>query len=255
MVPSIAQMLAARGAAASAEPLYLRLLALVESWSVETVQPLHSVAQNYARFLMQHADRRHETVQAIERFRNAVLSARGPESGWQLEVLRLQVEFASQTREHEQAIRAAEEFVTMVASLSGTTSEGYVNALQMFSSICESGGDSARAVALSRQMAAITDTAFPPHDPRRAFIRMQAAHTLARHREFEEAERLATEAVSLGGRNAPQREHLLLQLEQIRRMKTPGAASPPQPAANPRRWFGVIQGVPPPPPPPPPAIP
>jgi hypothetical protein len=50
-MPQIADALARNKESAKAEQLYRRLFAVVESWSVDSLQPLATVTQSYARFL------------------------------------------------------------------------------------------------------------------------------------------------------------------------------------------------------------
>ena len=61
---------------------------------------------------------------------------------------------------------------------------------------------------------------FLANDARRGFIRIQVALALARQRLFDEAERLANEAVAIGQTmRHPQPNLFAPQLEQIRQMK------------------------------------
>lgn len=111
-----------------------------------------------------------------------------------------------------EAVRAADDLLAFEESLSGNTSEGYLRVAESIVGVYESG----RALELHRKMVAISDMALYPRDVRRAQVRMNAALAFAGARQFEEAERLATEAVAVAG---SQKDELTRQLEQIRKMK------------------------------------
>jgi len=84
----------------------------------------------------------------------------------------------------------------------------------------QSTGNTERALALHRQIVAIADLTISPNEPQRGSVRINAAYAFARAQRFEEAERLANEAVAIGERMRPPQANLFApQVEQIRRMK------------------------------------
>ena len=218
-VPSIAATLANTKAPDKAEQLYQRLFGLVESWSADTLQPILNVLQNYPRFLMQQQDRWPEVPGAIERYRSALTTARGEGTGWLEEALRLSIDFERAHGSQARALSAAQDLLALEESLNGNTSEPYLRAAETLAEVCESTGDSGRALPLRRQTVAIADLVFPA-SARRGYIRIQVALALARQRQFDEAERLANEALAIGETmRPPQANSFAQQLEQIRQMK------------------------------------
>jgi tetratricopeptide (TPR) repeat protein len=224
-VPQIAQALAANKEPAKGEQLFQRLLALGRTWSADSMQPLITVTQNYARFLMNQPDRLDEAPAAIEQYRRALTDANGPESGSLAEPLRMKIEYERSHSQWERADASMRELLELQELLSGNTSEPYLGDLQHAAHLYEAAGDSVRALALFRRAVTIADlVATPNNDWRRPQTRMDAALAMARMGQFEEAERLGEEAV------APQRTGtrtpkppLAQELEQIRRMKQAAA--------------------------------
>ena len=113
-----------------------------------------------------------------------------------------------------EAVQTAEELLAFEESLSGTTSAPYMRAAQTAAGVYQSSGNPARALALHRQIVAIADLTLSSNDAQRGFVRITAAFAFANARQFDEAERLANEAVAVGERMfAPQ-------ADQLRQMKT-----------------------------------
>lgn len=234
-VPSIAGTLAEK-APDKAEQLYQRLFGVVESWSVDTMQPLLNVLQSYTRFLMQQR-RWSEVPTALERYRNALTSTRGSGTGWLEEVLQLTVEFERARGSQERVVTAAQELLALEESLTGRTSEAYLHAAERLAEAYQATGDSGAELPLRLQAVAIADLVATANDGRRAFTRINAAMALARQGQFDEAERLANEAVAIGQRlRPPQPNMFAAQLEEIARMKTAPEFKGP---GNP--WFDAAQ--------------
>ena len=241
-VSSIAGTLVNKKAPDKAEQLYQRLFGLAESWSADTLQPLLNVLQNYPWFLMQQQDRWAEVPGAIERYRNALTTARGAGTGWLEEVLRLNIDFERTHGSQARALSAAQDLLSLEESLSGNTSEPYLRAAETLAELYESAGDPERALPLRRQTVSIADLVFRANDARRGFIRVQVALALARQRQFDEAEHLANEAVAIGQTMRPPQPNLFApQLEQVRRMK---AAPQSAPGSVGRRPTGAIGTIP-----------
>ena len=233
-VPSVASALAAKLPAAS-DALYGRLFESVESWSAETVQPLLNTWQNYARYLMQQ-QRWREVHDATERYRTVLVAARSEGTGWLEDVLRLRLEAARGQSSHEVEIAVATELLALEEGLSGATSEPYLHAVEAKAEAFDATGDGERSLPLRRQAVSIVDLVSPQRDPRRGYTRMNAAFALARARQFDEAERLAAEAVALAGTMRPPQPNVFEpQLDQIRQMKAAALSQPAATAGN--RWF------------------
>lgn len=227
-VPSIAAMVAQKSPD-KAEQLYQRLFEILRSWSADTVQPLLSVLQQYPRFLMQQG-RAEEVPAAIQRYRDALARAYGAGTGRMEEVLGMTVEFEQTRGSHERALAAARELLDLEESLNGKTSEPYLHAVERFADTCRAGNDS-REAALRLQAVTLVDLVTPVNDARRGFARMNAALALARQGQFDEADRLAGEAMAIGQRLPGRHNPFAGQLQEIERMKTAPAPS--------NRWFNA----------------
>jgi hypothetical protein len=220
-VPSIAAGLASRKAPEKSEQLYHQLLALLQTWSIDNTMPLIQAQQQYARFLIGQIDRWGEAPAAMERYRENLVLARGAETSDLEQVMNLRIEFARARAAPGEAVQTAEELLAFEESLSGTTSAPYMRAAQTAANVYQSTGNPERALPLHRQIVAIADLALSSNDPQRGFVRINAAFAFANVRQFDEAERLANEAVAVGKRMRPPQTKLFApQIEQIRRMKT-----------------------------------
>jgi tetratricopeptide (TPR) repeat protein len=225
-VPQIAGSLAANKEPAEAEQLFQRLFALGQDWSVDSLQPLIAVTQNYARFLMGQPDRLNEVPAAIEQYRSLLTDANGPDSGSLVEPLRMKIEFEQSHSQWEKADASARELLKLQESLSGNTSDPYLGDLQTAARVYQAAGDSTGALPLLRKAVTIADLlATPNNDWRRSQTRMDAALALARLGQFGEAERLGEEAVALPRPVRTPRQPLAQELEQIRRMKQAAATA------------------------------
>jgi hypothetical protein len=220
MVQSIASALATKKAEDKGEQLYQRLFALVQGWSAETMQPLMNASQSYTHFLMQQPHRWNEVSAAIQRHHDTVIASFGAETGGLAEVLRLTIQFERGQGSQVKALSAAQDLLALEESLSGTTSEPYLRAVETLADVSEP-GDSGHVLALRRQAVAIADLVFPSRDDRRGQTRINAAFALARQQQFDEADRLANEAVAIAQEMRPPQPNMFAsQLAQIQRMKT-----------------------------------
>jgi hypothetical protein len=119
----------------------------------------------------------------------------------------------------------------MEESLNGNTSEPYLNAVETLASLYESASDNERAVRMLRQAVAIGDLVYSLTDVRRGGLRSRLALGLAREEQFDEAERVISDAIVIGNQLRPwQPEQFTPQLEMIRQMKA--AASKSESAAK-----------------------
>jgi tetratricopeptide (TPR) repeat protein len=225
-VPGIASGLANGKSPAKAEQLYQHLFGIVQGWSLENMQPLLTVAQSYARFLAGQQDRQGDVLQAIDRYRKLLLSAHGALTGYLREPLQMTVEFERHQGSGKAAVLAAQDLLALEESLNGSTSEPYLNALETLANVYEA-GDPEQSLRLSRQTAAIADLVFSANDVRRGTTRIRLALALTRQEQFDEAERVANEAVAIGQQMRPSRaQQFTQQLQLIRKMKPAPAAKP-----------------------------
>ena len=219
--PSIALGLARRKAPEKSEQIFHQLLALLQTWSIDNTMPLIQARQQYARFLIGQKDRWREAPAAIESYRENLVLARGAETSDLEQVMNLRIEFARGRGAPGETVQIVEELLAFEESLSGTTSAPYMRAAQTAANVYQSTGNPERALALHRQIVAIADLALSPNEAQRGFVRINAAFAFANARQFDEAERLANEAVAVGeGMRPPQTKLFASQVEQIRRMKT-----------------------------------
>ena len=222
-IPQIANSLAANKETARAEQLFHRLIALAQTWKVEHVQPLIVATQNYVHFLSGQRDRWGEVPAAIEQFRSVLIEANGPDSGRLGEPLRMKVQFERSHLPWEKAEASVRELLQFEESVSGNTSEPYLNDLQTAARIYQAAGDFAHALPLFRQSIAIADLLGTTRNAwRRSQTRMDTALALAHLGQFDEAETLGEEAVALQQTMRTPSAPLEQQLEQIRRMKQAG---------------------------------
>ena len=223
-VPGIASGLANKNAPAKAEQLYQHLFGIVQSWSADNQQPLLNVAQRYPRFLMAQKDRQADVPEAIERYRKMLMNSRGAGTGHLQDPLQMTIEFERFHGSPKRALLATLDLLALEESMNGSTSEPYLQATEMLADLYEAGGDPERSLPLLRQAVAIGDLVYSANDARRGNTRTRLASALARQREFDEAERVANEAVAIGKQMRPsQTEQFTRQLEEIRKMK-PAAA-------------------------------
>jgi len=225
--PSIAAGLASRKAPEKSEQLYHQLLALLQTWSIDNTMPLIQAQQQYARFLIGQKDRWGEAPAAIERYRENLVLAQGPETRDLEQVMNLRIEFARARSAPGEAVQTAEELLAFEESLSGTTSAPYMRAAQTAASVYQSAGNPERALALHRQIVAIADLTLSPSDPQRGYVRINAAFVFANARQFDDAGRLVNEAIAVGERMRPPQSNLFEpQADQIRRIKTAAESKP-----------------------------
>lgn len=233
-VSNLASQLVNRKKPEKAEQLYQCLFRVVDTWSADNPQALISAAQNYARFLM-NSDRWNEAPAAIKHYSDLIVGTHGAASSSLGDALRLSMEFESMHGTPQSAIKVAEELVALHESLGGNTSDLYLGAAEELARQYQSSGDPGSAIPIFRRNAEIADLAFRPGDMRRGQVRITAAMALAQQRQFDEAEKLATEAVAISkAMRPPQGDMFTNQLEQIRKMRN---ASQPNPANGNNRWF------------------
>ncbi len=189
----------------------------MDSWSGQTRQPLINAREQYVRFLM-HPDRRDRAEDAIARYREALIAARGEGTGWLEQVLQLRLQLADQGKDTGPRLSLARDWLALEESLSGKTSEPYLRAVQLLANLYDNSSDSHNALPLRTQAVAIADLVSNPGDSRRGYSRIEAARTLARLGRFDEAEKLVDEAMAIELR-PPQPGLFQSQRDQIQKMK------------------------------------
>src|SRR5439155_12743307 len=144
-----------------------------------------------------------EAPAAMERYRENLVQARGAETSELEQVMKMRIEFARARGASGEAVQAAEELLAFEESLSGTTSAAYMRAAQTAAGVYQFTGNPERALALHRQIISIADVTLSPNEAQRGYVRINAAFAFANARQFDEAERLANEAVAVGERMRP----------------------------------------------------
>jgi tetratricopeptide (TPR) repeat protein len=202
-----------------AELLYERLFGLVESWRGQTMLPLLSALQQHVYFLLQR-QRTEQLPAALDRYRDALVEAHGPSSESLADVLRQAIQGERGRNDNGKTLALARDLLTLEEALSGDTSQPYLQGLQLTASVYEGNGQRARAVPLRRRAVTVADLAYASRDLQRGQVRIDAALALAREGQFEEAERLAEEAVAIAHQGLPQNADIyasqVLQISQLK---------------------------------------
>jgi tetratricopeptide (TPR) repeat protein len=197
LAPDREQVAAAVPAIASSLPreksaqLYQKLIATLDAWAVDSPGPLISALRYYSSY----------DPAASDRYRDAIVAAHGAESGQMKEYLRLKISHLPMGSVERTA--AAQDLVAFEETLSGKTSRAYLEALGMLAQDLEASPDRTRVLPIQRQMIEIADLVYTPNDQQRGHVRIQVALAFARQRQFDEADRIAAEAVSLASQWQP----------------------------------------------------
>ncbi len=216
-LPPVASSLAGQKATGEADLLYQRLFTLLETWSPDTLQPLTTLSQNHAQFLVaQH--RWSEVPAAIERYRTLLIAAHGAETGMLEDPLHIAIEFARSQGSPRLMLAPVQELLALEESLSGNTSAPYLNGLRDLAGAYEQIGDRDGVIAARRRIVAIADRVFPARDIQRASARLDLAFCLSGLQQFDEAERLAVEAVAIT-KDSPSAQQFVNSLEEFRKIR------------------------------------
>ena len=206
-------------AAQQADELYRNVIQAAQSWSGETMGPWLTALEGYPRFLMSQ-QRGGEAPPAVERYRSALKTARGADTGWMEEPLRQTIDIERARNSLPAAILAAQNLLSLEETLDGPASEPLYRAAETLAELYRASGDPARAVPLYQQTIAIADAVFRTNDPRRGQSRTSAAALLIAERRPDEAEPLVLEAIQLRqAAPAGGRDGLTQMLAQIQAMK------------------------------------
>jgi tetratricopeptide (TPR) repeat protein len=135
-------------------------------------------------------------------------------------VLRQAIQGERGRNDNGKTLALARDLLTLEEALSGDTSQPYLQGLQLTASVYEGNGQRARAVPLRRRAVTVADLAYASRDLQRGQVRIDAALALAREGQFEEAERLAEEAVAIAHQGLPQNADIyasqVLQISQLK---------------------------------------
>jgi tetratricopeptide (TPR) repeat protein len=195
MAPSLASAIGIK-AAVQADELFRNIAELTQSWSADTMSPWLAALESYPRFLMSQ-QRAGEVPPAIARYQAALKTARGPDSGWLEDPLRLTIDMERGRNSPQAAVPAAQNLLALEESLDGPISEPGYRAAETLADLYRSTNDSTRALPLYQQTITIADSIFRADDRRRIQPRMNAAMVLIAERRLDEAEQVVLEGMAL----------------------------------------------------------
>ena len=218
LAPSLAGILEQKKAT-GAVPIYGRLFAVLEDWAADTQQPLLSATENYLHLLISQRERWAEVPVALDHFRGLLIAAHGADSAPQKNALQMTIEFAYARNAPETALQTAMETARLEESLSGTASEAYLGELRTIAECQLRAGQPEASADTYLKRVAIADAGYAAGEMIRGYTRTDAAQALARQGQFDEAERLAAEAVELSKNWPHQSSFFVQQQETIRKMR------------------------------------
>ncbi|MCU1234380.1 MAG: Tetratricopeptide 4 [Candidatus Solibacter sp.] len=208
IIPSIASAMTQHKAVAPGELLFQHAIALAESWSDETLQPLLNLLGNRAHFLMGQPELKSQTPALIERYRALLIEAHGADSGMLDDPMRMTVQFERTRNAPPASMIPVQDLLAYEESVNGNTSEPYLAALRTLAETYDYNGDRMRAIPVRRQIVQIADLGLPKEDPQRGQVRVDLAMALANDGDFDEADQVVAQA--------PRQPYAL---QQIRRMR------------------------------------
>jgi tetratricopeptide (TPR) repeat protein len=211
---NIAIQMAQKKAAGKAQAIFDRLFVAVETGDDGTA--VENLQQLYVRLLMNEG-RWDDAADAIERYRDVLTADHGAGTGWLEQYYRLKIEVERAHDAKREAASTAAEFLKFEITLSGDTSEPYLNALELAAPVLEQSGATESALALYRRSVTVVDLTDTAGDNRRGQIRMNVAYALARAGQFDEAEELCRQAMAISS-------GFSAQLQQILNMKSAAAS-------------------------------
>jgi tetratricopeptide (TPR) repeat protein len=218
LAPSVANSVSSK-APVQADELYRHAKAMTQSWSADTMEPWLTALAGYPQFLMSQ-QRSGEALPAIERYRSALKTARGADTGWLEEPLRQTIDVERGRNSLPAAILAAQNLLSLEETLDGPTSEPLYRAVETLADLYRVTGDSDRALPFYQQSIAIADAVFRADDTRRGQSRTNAAAVLIAENRPDDAEPLVLEAIQLRTVTRPAGGDGLTQmLAQIQAMK------------------------------------
>ncbi|HXK07857.1 MAG TPA: hypothetical protein VMS37_36025, partial [Verrucomicrobiae bacterium] len=218
LAPSLAGILEQKKATGAVQ-IYGRLFAVLEDWAADTQQPLLSATENYLHLLISQREPWAEVPVALDHFRGLLIAAHGADSAPQKNALQMTIEFAYARNAPETALQTAMETVMLEESLSGTASEAYLGELRTLAECQLRAGQPEASADTYLKRVAIADAGYAAGEMIRGYARTDAGQALARQGQFDEAERLAAEAVELSKNWPHQSSFFVQQQETIRKMR------------------------------------
>lgn len=231
-ISGMAQVLVGCGKASQADQLYQDLMVAIERWSADSPRVQLDALRQYADYL--RTRRRWADAQsAIERYRQVAVAAHGDASAEARSGLEFAIRLDLDQDLKARAVIEVQDLLASEAGLSGATSEPYQEALERAAGFLEQAGDGRGAVALWKQERSVADLLYTPDDGRRGIILGNIARGLARQGDFEEADRIAGEALATKARK--QLSPWLA--EELRRIKAQAGTRPERTGEAGPHWF------------------
>jgi tetratricopeptide (TPR) repeat protein len=185
--------LASRLEPAHADQLFARLFSRTQSWEPFTMEPALMAAKSWVQYLSRHGDREAQLAEAYEQYQTLLMEAFGPDStgaadSWRLHLMTTMPGCEEATRK----------LIAFQESLSGNTSDSYLNDLDRAVGILAAVKDYASALPLYRQSIALTDLRSEPGRQRlRSQARADAARAFEGAGQLDQAEILIEEAFAI----------------------------------------------------------
>lgn len=179
--------------------LFVLALDRVRGWGEEDASAYITLAQSYAQFLLTSPGARDKQSlpAALDQWRDALLAARGPESGHLESVYTAYMDMERDRGDLGRAVQFANTVLSHVEGLSGKTGEAYLRAAERTAPLFEQAGDAGRAIALHKHIIANAGQSGHPNDVRPAMLTMNAAVGLSRLQQHEEAESAGAAALKM----------------------------------------------------------
>jgi tetratricopeptide (TPR) repeat protein len=197
-IPGIAERFLASKQPERANQIFEKLLVRAQSDAEDEVNVLLDARRSYIRFLLHQPSRSGAVQAAVDQLHLDLIGANGPESAKLMEPIEFKYELARARSDVPRAEAAGQEMLAIEVSLTGRTSESYLNRLDMAASIYEKDEHYAQALPLRGEQVPLADALTTPNDPgRRVVARISFALALANVGKFSEAEAMAREAVEL----------------------------------------------------------
>ena len=218
-ISQVADALVAGKLPGPADELYQRLFAAIPAWPDDNVWPLLLAEVDYVGFLWKQRDRWKDIPAAIDRYRNTLISAHGAGTGQMEKVLNMIIQNQNTGEPPEKVAAAAEDLLKLEESMSGPTSAAHLKAVETAASVFETANPK-RAIQLRLRAVVLADLLAGPGSDYPAWVRRRSASSLAKLGRFDDAERLAREAVEIARRAHPSDKSQFEDLpDEIRKLK------------------------------------
>jgi hypothetical protein len=217
VVAQIADTLAQHRASSAAQQIYDRLFAVAEARAADSPLALLSAIESYLRHLSSRRDRWAEVPAVLNHYRSLQIAAHGADSSGAIAALQLSLSFEDARGATSAALRITRDMVAREEALSGSSSKAYIEALRRLAREQNLDGEPDAAAATFRQRIKIADAGFPAKEMLRGAVRIEAAQFLAGQRQWDEAGRLASEAVAMAGPWPQQLTYYTTVRDQIRK--------------------------------------